>query len=162
MGMQKRVFLLLKWPLLLLVSQLSCQLFAQPKTDTAKNAKPVFTSYLGPYSVGKALNSDIKRLMSMNPVIKVKDTKGNEYKVISYEVTWKRKEMSDDFKTGKPKTVYYMVGTDVRSNQLPESFRTQISTDIKAGEELGFTNILYTDPKKKTNYKGPDILISIL
>ena len=100
--------------------------------------------------------------MGLNPVVKVKDTKGIEYKVISYEITWKRKELIDDIKTGKPKTVYYMVGTDVKSNQLPESWRTQISIGIKAGEEISFSNILFNDSKKKTNYKGPDILLSIL
>ena len=138
--------------------------FAQPKPDTAKTKtiKPVITSYMGPYSGGKALSGDIKKLMSLNPPVKVKDAKGVEYKVISYEITWKKKELSDDIRTGKPKTVYYMVGADVKNNMLPESWRTEISAGIKAGEEIGISSILYNDPKKKMNYRAPDILITVL
>ena len=100
--------------------------------------------------------------MSLNPIVKVKDAKGVEYKVVAFEITWKRKETSDDVRTGKPKTVYYMVGADVKSNQLPESWRTQISAGIQTGEEIAINGIVYNDPKKKTNYKAPDILLTIL
>ena len=138
--------------------------FAQPISDTAKNktVKPVITSYMGPYSGGKALSGDIKKLMGLNPAVKVKDAKGVEHKVISYEITWKKKEISDDIRTGKPKTVFYMVGADVKSNLLPESWRTEINAGIKAGEEIGISNILYNDAKQKMNYRAPDIVIAIL
>jgi hypothetical protein len=160
--MQKQSFYLLKtcatFALLLFILVTS----AQPKTDTAKKIKPVVTSFLGPYSVSKALASDVKRLMGVNPIVKVKDEKGVEYKVIFYEITWKKKEMSDDIKTGKPKPVFYMVGADVKSNVLPESWRTEIANGIKKGEEIAIGGIIYNDPKKRGNYKAPDILITIL
>lgn len=159
---RKYPFLITSSVVVLLLSANS--IFAQPKPDTAKNktVKPVITSYIGPYSGGKALSGDIKKLMSLNPTVKVKDAKGIEYKVISYEITWKKKELSDDIRTGKAKTVFYMVGADVKSNLLPESWRTEINAGIKAGEEIGISNILYNDAKKKMNYKAPDILIAIL
>ena len=96
----------------------------------------VFTSFLGPCSGGKALSGDIKKLMSLTPTIKVKDAKGVEYKVLSYQITWIKKEVSDDIKTGKPKPVFYMVGADVKSNLLPDAWRKEITAGIKAGEEI--------------------------
>lgn len=160
--MQKTGFRFLKLTLVVVQVLAIYTMFAQPKTDTAKNKKPLFTAYLGPYSGGKAIIADLKKLMDLNPVIKVKDAKGTEYKVISFEITWKRKELNDDIRTGKPKTGYYMVGADIKSNQLPENWRTEISSGIRSGEELNVGNILYNDPKKKMNYKAPDILLSIL
>lgn len=137
---------------------------AQAKKDTAKSAKPLFTASLGFYSgTAKALSSDVKRLMTVNPIVKVKDAKGMEYKVVAFEVTWKRKELSDDIKSGKPRTVFYMVGADIKTNQLPEMFRQQISTGLQAGEEVMLSNILYIDPKTKTNYKaGNSIVLTIM
>jgi hypothetical protein len=137
--------------------------FSQAKPDTAKSGKPVFTASLGPYTGGKALASDVKKLVGLNPTVKVKDAKGTEYKVIAYEITWKKKELSDDVNTGKPKQVFYMVGTDVKSNQLPEDWRSDIGTGVKAGEEITLASILFFDPKKKVNYKATNnIVLSIL
>ena len=138
--------------------------FCQIKADTTKVAKPLFTATVGIYSgTAKALNSDVKRLMTVNPVVKVKDSKGTEYKVVAFEVTWKRKEISEDLKSGKPKVVFYMVGADVKTNQLPDMLRQQISSNLQAGEEIMLTNILYTDPKKKINYKASNsITLTIL
>ena len=156
----KRFNSIFKLATLLLACFLFGQLCAQVKTDTTKNSKPVYTASLGFYTGAmKALSSDVKRLMTTNPVVKVKDAKGAEYKVVSFEVTWKRKEISDDIKSGKPKVVYYMVGADVKTNQLPEIFRQQIGTDVQPGEEVMLSNILYNDPKKKINYKASNSIV---
>lgn len=138
--------------------------FAQVKKDTAKVVKPVFTASMGMYNgTAKALTADVKKLVAANPVIKVKDAKGVEYKVTAFEATWKRKEQSDDIKTGKQKTVFYMVGTDVRGNQLPDILRQQIGTGLQAGEEIMLNNILFFDPQKKLNAKaGNSITLNIL
>jgi hypothetical protein len=150
--------------ILLLIGFLpAATVFSQTKPDTVKSSKPVFTASLGPYTGGKALASDVKKLVGLNPIVKVKDAKGTEYKVIAYEITWKKKELSDDVNTGKPKQVFYLVGTDVKNNQLPEDWRSDIGAGVKTGEEITLASILFFDPKKKVNYKATNnIVLSIL
>lgn len=157
----KRYFQLWRLVLSVLALVFCTNAFAQVKADTAK---PVFTASMGMYNgTTKTLGTDVKKLVANNPTVKVKDAKSVEYKVIGFELTWKRKEMSDDVKTGKPKTVFYMVGTDVKGNQLPDIFRQQIGTSLQAGEEIMLGNILYYDPKKKVNAKaGNNITLNIL
>jgi hypothetical protein len=162
--MSKQINLWLKMAVLAMVTLLYRPAFSQAKPDTAKGVKPVFTASMGMFNgTSKALGADVKRLVAANPVIKVKDAKGGEYKVVAFEVTWKRKELSDDVKTGKPKTVFYMVGTDVRGNQLPDILKQQIGSSLQAGEEVMLSNILYLDATKKINAKASNnITISIL
>jgi hypothetical protein len=162
--MNKRIKFSVRTLMVLVVTLLSLQAFSQAKTDTAKAAQPVFTAFMGMYSgKAKALSSDVKKLVNTNPTLKVKDAKGVEYKVMAFEVTWKRKEISDDIKSGKPKVVYYMVGADVKAAQLPELLRKQMSTDLQAGEEVALSNIVYFDPKTKVNRKATnEIVLSIL
>ena len=92
---------------------------------------------------------------------KVKDQKGNIYQVISFEVMWKRKDISDDEKTGKPKTVFYTVGATLNGNQFSKEWINEFTNYIKAGEQLFFDTILYFDPNKKANYKAPGFVITI-
>lgn len=134
--------------------------FSQVKSDTAK---PALKASIGPYAGGKAVAADVKKLMSLNPPLKVTDAKGATFQVLSYEMTWKKIEQSEDVKTGKPKSVYYLVGTDVKSSQIPESWREQISNEVKKGEEITFSQIIYFDAKKKANFKLKSaITLSIL
>jgi len=132
-----------------------------PKTDTSKaQAKPLPT--FGAYTNGsKAFVADLKRLLTTNPQLKLKDSKGVSYPVVSFDITWKKKETSDDFKTGKPVTVYTYSGGSLTGNQLTDGWREEISTYIQKGEEITFSTILYMDPKRKVNTKAPSLVLSI-
>lgn len=162
--MNKQINFLMRTLLVVVAGMLCVQGFSQAKADTSKMASPVFTASMGMYAgKAKALSSDVKKLVNTNPTVKVKDAKGVEYKVVGFEVTWRRKEISDDIKTGKPKVVYYMVGADVKAAQLPELLRKQIASDLQASEELALSNILYFDPKTKVSRRATnEIVLSIL
>ena len=153
---------------LLLIGQVS---FAQPvkKTVTkttapaADTAKLTFTSIFGMYVNGsKALVGDIKKMLTVNPQVKVKDSKGVFYTVVSFELMWKKKEQSVDVKTGKPKTVSTMVGGEIKGNLIPAAWKDEITTYLQKGEEISFGNVLYFDPKQKVNRKAPSILITVM
>jgi len=138
---------------------------ASPKTQGTKvdTAKATFTSTFGMYTDGsKAFASDIKRLLTVNPQVKVKDNKGVVYTVVSFELMWKKKEQSMDIKTGKPKTVSTMVGGDIKGNLITDAWKEEINGYLQKGEELSFGTILYFDPKRKVNVKAPSIVITVL
>lgn len=102
-----------------------------------------------------------KNLLTKNAAIKVKDQKGNEYEVVSFEVMWKRKDISDDDKTGTPKVIYYNVGETMKGNQFNKQWLNELAKSLQPGEEIYFSTILYFDPKKKSNYKAPSFSIYI-
>ncbi|MES2777819.1 MAG: hypothetical protein V4722_26805 [Bacteroidota bacterium] len=162
--MQKKPTLFIVAALLLL----SAMSYAQPaqkppaaKSDTSKGPLQLIPSF-GAYTNGsKAFAADIKRLLTVNPPLKLKDSKGVTYNIVSFEITWKKKDVSDDIRSGKQKTVYYYVGGDIKGAKLTDSWKEEISNYIQKGEELTFGTILYFDPKRKVNSKAPSIVISI-
>ena len=130
--------------------------------DTSK-VKPVLIPSFGAYTNGsKAFAADLKRLLTVNPLLKLKDGKGNVYNVVSFEILWKKKETSDDIRTGKQKTIFTYVGGDIKGSKLTESWRQEINTTLKKGEEITFGTILYFDPKRKANVRAPSLVITIL
>lgn len=147
----------------------SLSIIAQPvlkpaaiSADTSKT-KSIITASYGAYSNNsKVFVADLKRLLAVNPQLKLKDNKGANYQVVSFEITWKKKEISDDIRSGKQKTVYTYVGGDIKGNQLSESWRDEISKYIKKGEEITFETILYFDAKKKVKIKAPSLVLSII
>ena len=132
------------------------------KTDTGA-IKPKIVPSLGPWIDGsKAFAADVKKLLALNPQLSLKDEKGFPYKVLSYELTWKKKDISDDIRTGKQKTVFYYVGGTIEGNLVPDSWKEEISNFIQKGEELSFNTILYFDPKRKVTVKAPSLVVTIL
>ncbi|MEO7313239.1 MAG: hypothetical protein ABIX01_22830 [Chitinophagaceae bacterium] len=157
-------------PLMLLAAMLLLSIagFAQPrqkpapaKPDTSKGRLKLIP-YFGAYTDGsKAFATDLKRLLGVNPQLKLKDEKGAVYTVVSFEITWKKKDVSDDVRTGKPKTVYYFVGGDITGNNLTDSWREEISNFVQKGEEITFSTILYYDPRRKLNTRAPSLVLDI-
>lgn len=132
------------------------------KGDSTKSKTKVNASF-GPYQNGsKAFAADIKKLLATNPELKVKDEKGNVCQVVSFEILWKKKDMSEDIRTGNQKTVYYFVGATIKAKQLPDNWKEEITNYIQKGEEISFNTIIYIDPQKKNNMRAPSLTINIL
>ncbi len=164
--MQKQKNLLATITTLLLLSVFT---YAQPvtkpvaaNTDTAKGKLKLIASFSAYTNGGKAFASDLKRLLNANPQLKVKDEKGVFYNVVSFEITWKKKDISDDIRSGKQKTVYYYVGGNIKGNVLTDSWKEEIKSFLQKDEEITFGMILYYDAKKKVNVKCPPLVLTIL
>jgi hypothetical protein len=164
--MNKRYRLLCITPILLLNSFfVQAQVVKPPVAlvkDSSKKAN-VLTPSFGPYSNGsKAFATDIKRLLLTKPNIKLKDSKGTIYVVTSFELLWKKKDITDDIRTGKRKTVYQYAGGNVKGNALPDEWQKEINSFLQKGEEITFDKILYQDVVNKKTYKAPPLTITIL
>lgn len=164
--MQKQKNLLATITALLFLSVFS---FAQPvakpvvsNTDTAKGKLKLTASFGAYTNGGKAFAADLKRLLNANPQLKLKDDKGVFYNVVSFEITWKKKDISDDIRSGKQKTVYYYVGGNIKGNVLTDSWKEEIKGFVQKDEEITFGTILYFDAKKKVNVKGSSLVLTIL
>jgi hypothetical protein len=131
-------------------------------TDTAKGKLKLTASFGAYTNSGKAFAADLKRLLNANPQLKLKDDKGIFYTVVSFEITWKKKDISDDIRSGKQKTVYYYVGGNIKGNVLTDSWKEEIKGFVQKDEEITFGTILYFDAKKKVNVKGPSLVLTIL
>lgn len=145
-----------------------CSLFtivsAQLKDSTTQSAvaNTKLVPALGGYKNGsKALVSDFKKLVKVNPILNLKDEKGIAYTIVSFELVWRQKSMADDVRTGKSKINYTAVGQKFKGNRLNEDWVQEINETLSSGDELNFTTIIYFDAKKNKTFLAPNLKISI-
>lgn len=140
--------------------------FAQHKTDSVK-VKSIATTNLVPFfgtnkNGSKVLAADIIKLLKANTILSLKDNKGTNYPVVSFEFTWRQKLYADDAITGKPKTTYNMVGQTIRGNKITADWIEEMTGLLKAGEDINFSTIIYFDAKKNGTFIAPSLGIIIL
>ncbi|CAN5451673.1 hypothetical protein BH10BAC3_BH10BAC3_36900 [soil metagenome] len=131
----------------------------KPKIDTTA---PKLVIKFGPYGdSSKTLVSAMKQLLKTE--LKVTDTKGGTYNIISFDFAWRRKDFTDDFKTGIPKTIFIYNETTVRGDShIPINWQKELQPNMQSQEELFFYNILAQNAKTKRLIKPAPLRLIIL
>jgi hypothetical protein len=145
---------------------------ATPAKTTTKPAPPTimpdtiqvpnFVVRFGPYNgASPAPTDDIKRAVSGE--LTIMDQRGQKWTPVAWRFIWNRKEVNDDWKTGKRKTMmtYNIVEID-SSNKLPESWQNELRDFIQPGEEIIFERIIIEHPGSKRRMAAKDLMIKII
>jgi hypothetical protein len=137
-----------------------CCMLAMAPAANAQSTKPagktealkpvVFLVKFGPYKNNMPIVlTDLKR--ALNTELKVTDSvTGQAYEVISFRFGWRKKEPSDDYKTGKKKIITSFNAVDVYN-------KTAKSTD-----ELIFEAIYVQHPVSKKMYQVPALSFKLI
>lgn len=136
---------------------------ATPKLTAADTAMPKMLVRFGPYKKGMpVLISDWKQVL--NAELKVTDTAtGTSMQVVSFRFGWRKKEASDDIKTGKRKIIANFQAVDVYdSPRIPEAWQAEMKENVQTKEELMFEAIIVQHPKTKKLYQAPPLFLKLL
>jgi len=131
--------------LFLVASLCSATLFAQhPSLSDSMG----LTIRFGPYrDEAKALAEDFKKLL--NAEIIVTDSAGTKWKVIEYNVGWRRREASDDTRTGVRKNITTYSAEKIEdSTRLTAIWQKQLKENLKSGEVISFEDVWVEHPTK--------------
>lgn len=132
---------------------------ATPMPDTIKI--PKFSTRFGPYN-GKliALADDLKKLLGTELI--VTDERGQKWNIVAWRFIWNRKEINDDWKTGKRKTIFIPQVMEFDNiSKLPEVWQKEMKEFILADEELFFERIIVEHPVSKRKMLAPGLNIKI-
>jgi hypothetical protein len=134
---------------------------AKPKPVKDTSAPKLMVRF-GPYAdSAKVPASVIKQIIKSE--LKITDSKGSAYTLIGFSFSWKRKDMTDDFKTGVPKTVFLYNSVDIKSDpHIPASWQEEIKENVQAKEEFRFDEILVQSTKTKKLYKTSPVTLFVL
>lgn len=136
---------------------------AIPKLTAADTAMPKMQVRFGPYKHGmQVLISDWK--LALNAPLVVTDTAtGTALQVVSFRFGWRKKEFSDDIKTGKRKIIANFQAVDVYdSPRIPEAWQAEMKEYVQSKEELMFEAIIVQHPKTKKFYQAPPLFLKLL
>jgi hypothetical protein len=123
---------------------------------------PTFTVRFGPYNgTTPAPTEDIKKVIGGE--LTITDQQGQKWNPIAWRFIWNRKEVNDDWKTGKRKTMitYNIVELDSTS-KLPGSWQTEIREFIQSGEEIVIERIIIEHPGSKRKMAAKNLSIKII
>jgi hypothetical protein len=128
--------------------------------DTIK--VPEFAVRFGPYTnTLSALPDDIKKLLNTDLI--VADQRGQKWTPVAWRFIWNRKEINDDWKTGKRKTSLMPNIVEIDSTgKLPESWQKELQDNLQSGEELIFERIIIEHPESKRKMMAPNLRIKII
>jgi len=163
MTLKKELMILMA---MLFVFGLTTSVDAQATKPTAKTEilKPVvFLVKFGPYKNNmQIVLTDIKR--AVNTELKVTDSaSGLAYQVISFRFGWRKKEPSDDYKTGKKKIITSFNAVDVYNNtRIPEAWQLELTESAKSTDEFLFEAIYVQHPTTKKMYQVPSISLKVI
>ena len=161
-------FLLWYWPAMAQVGPKKpspAKTTAKPAAATIKPdtvSVPKFTVRFGPYTgTTPAPANDLKKVIGGE--LTVTDQQGQKWTPIAWRLIWNRKEINDDWKTGKRKTImtYNIVEVDSTA-QLPESWQNEIREFIQPGEEIIFERIIIEHPGSKRNMGVAELRIKVI
>lgn len=99
-------------------------------------------------------------LNTINLPLLITDDKKVSYTVYSYQFLYKRASVTEDEATGKVTPVNSIVANLFKTTPLPELWRTQISQQLKAGEELYFFDVIAKDATGRLMF-APNLKIEI-
>ena len=90
-------------------------------------------------------------------------TTGTDLQVVSFRFGWRKKEASDDIKTGKRKIIANFQAVDVYdSPRIPEAWQAEMKEYVQTKEELLFEAIIVQHPKTKKLYQAPPLFLKLL
>lgn len=145
---------------------LSFSSFAQTgpvvKKAMADTTAPTLTVKFGPYADSAKVPSNVIKQI-IKGELKVADAKGIAYHIIGFSFSWKRKDITDDFKTGVPKTIYLYNSVDIKADtHVPAAWQTEITNNVQPKEEFRFDEILVQSPRTKRLYKTGTLTLFVL
>ena len=133
---------------------------AKPKVGKDTSAPKLIVRF-GPYSdSAKTVASAMKQLLKNE--LKVTDIKGGIYTVVKFSFAWRKKDITDDFKTGVPKTVFlYNETTVVGDSHIPAAWQKELQANLQSKEEIFFDEILVQNTKTKRLVKVPSLRLLV-
>jgi ABC-type hemin transport system ATPase subunit len=131
------------------------------KVDTSQK-RVVLRAVLGPYGNGSTVFvTDLKVLIGGE--LKVVDSiSGTAWKVVRYRLGWRRKEMTDDYRTGKKKIMFNFTATDVfDTGKIPVAWQNEMKANMQATEEISFESIYVQHPVTKKTMECPPVVLKL-
>lgn len=129
--------------------------------DTASKAL-TFVTRFGPYN-GKtpAPLEDIKKVINGDVI--VTDNKGIKWKVYAFTLGWNKIETSDDWQTGKRKTIKTFQAVELKeTSKIPAAWQTEFKNSLQKGEEILIQGVVVENPTTKLKRFAPDLKIKIM
>lgn len=129
--------------------------------DTASKAL-TFVTRFGPYN-GKtpAPLEDIKKIINGDVI--VTDNKGVKWKVYAFTLGWNKIETSDDWQTGKRKTIKTFQAVELKeTSKIPAAWQTEFINSLQKGEEILIQGVVVENPTTKQKRFAPDLKIKIM
>ncbi len=129
--------------------------------DTASKAL-TFVTRFGPYN-GKtpAPLEDIKKVINGDVI--VTDNKGVKWKVYAFTLGWNKIETSDDWQTGKRKTIKTFLAVELKeTSKIPAAWQTEFKNSLQKGEEILIQGVVVENPTTKQKRFAPDLTIKIM
>lgn len=117
------------------------------------------------FGIWKATNStafvaDFKKALALE--LKVKDSaSGVLFAVQGFRLGWRKKEASDDYKTGRRKVITTFNAVQVDGAKLPEAWQKEMNDALQATEEVLFEQIMVLHPVTKRLYMAPSLVIKL-
>ena len=133
---------------------------AKPKVAKDTSAPKLVVKF-GPYTdSSKTIISAMKQLLKNE--LKVTDSKGNAYTIVKFNFAWRKKDITDDFKTGIPKIIFIYNEISVDSDaHIPASWQKELQASLQSKEELFFDEILVQNTKTKKLVKAPSLRLLV-
>jgi hypothetical protein len=160
MTLNRKIYLLLLF-VLGFFAAISQNNTAKPKpvNDTVQ---PKLIVQFGPYKdSSKTLVPAMKQILKNE--LKITDAKGGMYKVVKFSFAWRKKDITDDFKTGIPRSIYVYNETSITGDaHIPPSWQKELQGALQSKEELYFYEILAQNIKTKKLVKPASLRLLIL
>jgi len=134
---------------------------AKPVTgNVVKNKLPVVKTFLGKFTgiTNNCSAEQAKQLMTQ-PLI-ITDDKNLEYKLSSYQFSYKRIGVTEDEETGKVSPQTDIVADRFTVTPLPEIWQSNIKETLHKGEELFFFDVIVFDKQGKLFF-APELKLII-
>lgn len=135
-----------------------------PKPVTApllKNKLPVVKTFLGKFTgITNDCSAEQAKQLITQP-LRIADDKNVEYKLSSYQFSYKRIGVTEDEETGKVSPQTDIVADRFTTTPLPEIWQSNIKESLHKGEELFFFDVIVFDKQGKLFF-APELKITIL
>ena len=134
---------------------------AKPSTaPMVKNKLPVVKTSLGKFT-GITINCTAEQAKQLiTQPISIKDDKNVEYKLSSYQFSYKRIGVTEDEETGKVGPQTDIAADRFTVTPLPEIWQSNIKELLHTGEELFFFDVIVFDKQGKLFF-APELKIII-
>ena len=125
-----------------------------------KNKMPVVKTFLGKfYGITNDCSAEMAKQVLTLP-LKIIDNKDVEYKLSSYQFSYKRIGVTEDEETGKVSPQTDIAADRFTVTPLPEIWQSNIKESLHKGEELFFFDVIVFDKKGKLFF-APELKIII-
>ena len=133
-----------------------------PARSAADTLMPKLQTRFSAYRQGMPVFvADFKRILNAELVI-TDSTTGVKMMVKSFRFGWRRKEASDDIRTGKRKIISTFSAVDVSDkSQLPAAWQKELNEYLQPKEEVLFEAIIVQHPTTKKMFQAPSMVLKL-